>query len=280
MRWRRSPWALAAAVLVAAAIAIGLLIVSSWRFSANGPVAPVPAPSVAPGTDVEWMPDAILAIDFDQVSGELAAHAPVEVAGRARERVEALVVTRGTGKVMAVPGRDGDGVALRFPRHGRDPAALVVVPRSGGDLTPGTAPFAFGAHFVADGDWADGANVLQRGLFTDRGQYKLEVDGAYPRCSILGSEGRLIARSSRAIAAGVWYSADCLRDETSVTLVLRSLATGAEWVTRVEGKTGDIQPQTVSTQVSIGAKTWEGGDVGRQPDQFNGAIDNVYIRLR
>ena len=71
--------------------------------------------------------------------------------------------------------RGAVGRAVRFRWNGR-PAGGTV--RSGTAFTPGSAPFAVGVTLRGQAVPASGGyspNIVQKGLFHDRGQWKMEV---------------------------------------------------------------------------------------------------------
>lgn len=261
--------------MVGLPVLVGLLLGSCSAAPATPTGATPPPPQVSVSQS-----DANLEASFgDEVGLTLEAGASIEVAGSASPNVDVIVVTKGSGHIRTVPGFNGQGAALRFPDPDGGSAALEVKPRSGDDLTPGTARFEYGADFMADGDWDDGDNVIQRGLYTDRGQYKLEIDGGRPACSMKGSAGQLTVRLGPEIESQVWYRARCVRDGGQVALSVLRIGTGETWTRTIKGPTGNIRPQSPFTQMSIGAKTWDNGHVGEAPDQFSGVIDNVFLRI-
>lgn len=205
------------------------------------------------------------------------------------------VVTSGGGGLVTQPGRHG-GVdrALRFPPFApviAGPRAVIRVSATGptDDLNPGPAPFTFGADIrlaspsqSSAGD-DDGNNVVQRGLYADPTQYKLEVDEGLATCRVKGSTGDVLVTSKTPIDPGTWYRLRCLRDSDSVTLtVIRWSADGS--TTRSQdhetGATGDLNPPTPGVPLTVGGKlSSDGATIEAQSDQFNGMIDNVVLEI-
>ncbi len=279
MQWIKwSVWLLAGATTLAA-VAIAIDVAS------NQPGVPAPTSS-ADRTPTAAHPSPAIehGLAFRMTFGEdvgrvLVEPSAIPLSVPADGRMKVQVVSYGSGKLRIVPGRDGEGAALRLPHFGDDPAAVTLLPTSEDDLAPEDDAFSFGAEFMSDGDWDDGDNLIQRGLFTDSGQYKIEIDGGRPACSIKGTSGRVTARSRQTIEPGTWYAVDCSRDRAAVTIILRNLETGEEWSRVAEGATGNVEMDEPAARLSIGGKTWPNGTIGQSPDQFNGVIDNVYLRI-
>ncbi|MFT4108328.1 hypothetical protein [Propionicimonas sp.] len=263
-------------VVIGVAVMVGATAAAVW-------LPGLLTPTVLEAQPSDSGSEPVVQLDFaDQVGRVLGDGAAVEVSGSASARLEAHVVGRGDGRVVTVQGRAGNGAAVSFSRDDADDSvAVVVVPRSGDDLTMGTRDFTFGADFNSDGNWADGNNVVERGIYSDRGQYKFEIDEGRPGCVVRGDAGQVVARLGPILAPGVWYSGQCVRKGSAVTVTVRELdgASPKEWARTVEGPIGDVQPESPTTQLSIGAKTWDNVKVGVENDQFTGVIDNVYVRL-
>jgi hypothetical protein len=208
--------------------------------------------------------------------------------GSAAVRVD--VVTRSGGTA-----RRADGMAsrwaVRLPAYSSssDPARAVLRIRAtdtSDPLSPRTDPFAFGADFRLDsrstGTSVDnGDNLVQRGLYNEAAQFKLEVDGGRVGCRVKGSAGALYARSPVTVERGVWFRAICRRDGTSLILrVARVYASGAGPFTRtsVTGSTGDLNMGD-AVPMSVGGKlNGNGSMVLSATDQFNGVVDAVVYR--
>jgi hypothetical protein len=210
--------------------------------------------------------------------------------------------------------------AARFPRFdaadtGRRAGISVVDTEGVDDLSPGTAPFRFGADIRLDAgatalanSYDDGDNVIQRGLagsplrFPARGdQYKLEVDRRVPACTIAGETTPGSSSSYRISIEGVtgfprtgigsgWYRIRCARqDATTLRLTV--------WTMNADGTLGpsytktrtdipatlDITMNSRATPLAVGAKFADAKTIhppSASSDQFNGAIDNAYFGRR
>lgn len=192
----------------------------------------------------------------------------------------AAVVSDG-GQPRLVPGADGAGSALRLPAAGQPAAAVVVTAAGGADvLSPGVRGFVVAADFRRDaGADTDGDNVVQRGLWVDPGQYKLQVDKGRASCVVAGTSGRVIAEVDEPVVTGVWYRLVCRRDGDVVRATLTRLDVGAQWQAVAEGPIGAVRAATPDSPLSIGAKVAPGGTLTETPDQFNGTIDNVVVQV-
>jgi hypothetical protein len=160
---------------------------------------------------------------------------------------------------------------------------LVVVATEAASLSPGDRDFEFGAAFELDpessGSEADnGDNLLQRGSFNDPGQYKIQLDHGVPSCRVAGDAGVLFVEADEAVDPGAWYSVSCRRAGDEVTLTVTPYADqddGESW--RATGPTGTVpfgdQP------LSVGGKVDPSGTPVASADQFNGAVDDVFLRI-
>lgn len=222
----------------------------------------------------------------------------------ARTRIREVVDEVEAPHAVSVAAAEGgsltpvDGVAgapaLRFPDH--DPAVdgaravirLRTVEPSPEALNPGPEPFTFGADVrLAEGPTAssgadNGDNVMQRGLFADAGQFKLEVDGGRVLCRVKGSVGAVSVRGPE-VSPGVWYRMSCERRGSTVRLSVSRLTPDglADEVTEQDsGPVGSVDFRD-ETPVSVGGKLTDGGGiVTSASDQFNGTIARVqYSRL-
>lgn len=218
-----------------------------------------------------------LALTFDE-SGE-GGSVSATVGGTASTEVTVSALTTGDGRLSVTTGRSGEGNALDVAAEDGN-AVLAVIPATGDTLAPGTEDFSFSVDIRSRGGWEDGANVLQRGLADDAGQYKLQIDGGQPSCTISGTDGRVQVASDRELSEGLWYRLQCDRTDQVVTLMVTRLEDGAEWVTSDTGATGDVRTKLDDTPLSIAAKLTPTGQLANwQPDQFTGAIDNVILRI-
>lgn len=223
------------------------------------------------------------------------ASAPVDVLDAAPGRpVQVDVVRLDGGEITVDLGADGQAV-LRFPHFAESaepPRAIVrVVPRVGVEedpLAPRTQDFRFGARFAVDavsqGTEVDGGNnLMQRGLASDTGQYKLEVDGLRPACRIRGSDGAAEVRASQPVEPETWYRATCTRQGPLVELTIETMGaagyTAVETVS-VELPTGDVTWERRETPLSVGGKLAANGHVIKSAtDQFNGLVAGVAFAI-
>lgn len=196
----------------------------------------------------------------------------------------ASVVSDGGAAVGVVPGPDDDGWALQFPARGATGAVAVAVVAPGprDPLSPGTRDFSFGVDLQVDpGTDTDGDNVVQHGLSDDVGQYKIELDRGRFACTVKGADGRVRAQvPDERPAPGVWYRLTCDRVGDRLDLQVQRLTDDVVWTTTASGPIGEVRTAQPETPLSIGGKlTPSRGLAVWQPDQFNGAIANVWLRI-
>jgi hypothetical protein len=168
----------------------------------------------------------------------------------------------------------GQGSALAFPSRCVKqvcPHVALQTPSSA-DLNPGSRNFAYGADvLLTPGQTSKGQNVVQKGYSTTSSQWKLQIDGAAGRPSCVLVDDRRsairIAASSVSVADGRWHSVQCQRAGTTLAI----LVDGA-----LRGSTGVPARLSVSNDrpLSIGGK-----GAFADNDQFNGALDNVWVRV-
>jgi hypothetical protein len=181
---------------------------------------------------------------------------------------------------------------LRFPGVGTTTgpprAVLVVTARpsaSGADrLSPGKRDFEFGATFMLDGtsdngDLDNGNNLVQRGLSTDPTQYKIQVDHERISCRVAGDGGELLLNSRKRVEPLTWYVARCARVGESVVLEARAVDGGTTERVTADGPTGAVVAAPM-TPFAVGGKVTSTGEAVRgNSDQFNGAVDDVFLRV-
>lgn len=173
--------------------------------------------------------------------------------------------------------------------------AIKNISSTGADaLNPGTGDFTWKADFSLDdqagSDPADGDNIVQRGLYSGH-LWKMSADGHKYVCTVKApGTGNEIETPAITVPNQTphrfWYRGRCNRSVTGVltaTLQAYDKAQSA-WVSvKSVAKSGagvDFTAMPKSTPVSIGGKlnsTWTG--INREPDQFNGVIDNVALTL-
>lgn len=257
---------------------LGVLLVS---ISLTASCAADEAPRVAADPGPEQDPPELL-LQFDDVA--VPGDAVPGTVNDGTAEVAISVVTWAGGRLAWDRGWEGGGV--RTPAFGtarRSPtAALVVVPTAAGALEPGTGDFLLRVDFSADpaergrpGD--DGDNLLQRGRYDSRAQFKLQLDHGVPACRIAGDAGAVVVRASSAVEPGHWYRLTCQRVTGRVVLRLLDLQAGgeeAEW--EQAGDPGDVRFSGVP--ISVGAKVADDGRIDPAgSDQFHGVIDRVVI---
>ena len=184
----------------------------------------------------------------------------------------------------------GAGRAARFePFDDEAPAELaVLVIRPDGDddpFAPGGDPFSFGAAFRLDrqsqgSDVDDGNNLIQRGLFDDDAQYKLQIDDQRISCRVTGSAGSVLVQATSDLRTARWHRTRCTRKDR--TVVLRLVRRTSDGVVRHRwsgsGDIGDLA-FTGAPPLAVGGKINNAGDVVESSsDQFNGRVDNVFFR--
>lgn len=225
-----------------------------------------------------------LVLDFDQGLHDHQLAQSVPNAGTAELQV--TTHTSGSADIDVVKGPDGSH-AIRFPEYtGLDnaPAAILVVtsPQDPGVLDPGTKDFTFGAVFQLDekssGSTADnGDNLVQSGTFDSPGQFKIQMDHDVPSCRVKGNQGEVFAKADGPIDPGAWYSVTCTRTASQVSLSVTALVKGAGGGTwTASGATGDIS--TANLPLTVGGKTGPDGTPVASPDQFNGVVDDVFLK--
>jgi hypothetical protein len=226
-------------------------------------------------------------LDFEDRAAPIGDIVP-SVQNTGTGRLYAEVVTHAGGRVLRAEGSDA-GYALRFPglEGGVDPPAAMLLLRSRDAedfLSPGASDFAFGADVLLDEESEDaptdnGNNVLQRGLFEDSAQYKLQVDHGSLSCRIAGTDGTAVV-SAPVVEPGEWYRVSCERSNGDVVLRWERLADSEEGETMRRSTIGDVA-FAAGTPFVVGGKLDGSGQVTVEAtDQFNGVIDNVWFTLQ
>ncbi|HEX4473217.1 MAG TPA: hypothetical protein VH085_14700 [Nocardioides sp.] len=233
--------------------------------------------------------------------------------------IDVALVTAGGASARTIQGPDGKGIGLpTFSATPGSPEAVVKITDQGSSgssgvdrLNPGTKDFAFGAAFEMDpgptsqepSDVDDGDNLLQRGLYGERSQYKIELDTRSPTCTLHGRAGRdgyrgvLDMRTapgfpSAGVRSGTWYRVRCARTgsadaELTVSQLSRDGSVARTWTTHdIEpampaGAALDLTPATPGTPLSVGGKLDDQGHLvtGESVDQFNGEVDDVTLSI-
>jgi hypothetical protein len=238
-----------------------------------------------PSGNAPGAPSAGLLLDFE--SGLDVGTKAETVANAGKGKVHTEVRTSGTAAVEVVAGPDG-GHAVRFPAYtgaGPAPAAVLVATDEGsGTLDPGDEGFSFGATFDLDeqssGSEADnGDNLVQRGAFDSPGQLKIQLDHGVPSCRVKGDAGEVFAKADGPVDPGAWYTVTCQRSGSDVELTVKAYADGAGGGTwHASGPTGNITLDDLP--LTVGGKTGPDGTPVASADQFNGAVDDVFLKVK
>lgn len=225
-----------------------------------------------------------LVLDFE--SGAVRGRTLTTVSNSGADAVPVSVKSNGAAKIKVVKGPDG-GKAVRFPAYtdaAKAPAAALVGTANLSEaLDPEDRDFRFGATFsldaISSGSRADdGDNLLQRGTYSSPGQFKLQVDRRVPSCRVLGSEGALFVKADRKVKPDTWYTASCARDRSGLKLTLSSYGDPeSTQVWRTAGPSGQIS--LAGLPLSVGAKVRPDGVPVASADQFNGAVDNIFVDI-
>ncbi|MBB2945203.1 hypothetical protein FB565_004936 [Actinoplanes lutulentus] len=225
---------------------------------------PAVASSPAPDQPIEPIPVTIARYDFNGLPSSI-----VDESGNGHNL---RVLSVGGGQVRPVV--HGPGTALAFPGKCTSPVCPHVALQSttSADLNPGTRDISFGADvLLAPGQTSPGQNVLQKGYSRANSQYKLQIDGTggHPSCVLVDVSRPTIriARSAVGTADGLWHRLRCERTGDQLEIYVDDVRHG--WTT---------VPATLSVSndrpLSIGAK-----GAYRDNDQFNGVLDNVWVRI-
>ncbi|WP_433300197.1 LamG-like jellyroll fold domain-containing protein [Actinoplanes sp. CA-030573] len=168
----------------------------------------------------------------------------------------------------------GQGTALAFPAR----CAARVCPHvalqtpSSADLNPGTRDIAYGADvLILPGQTSKGQNVVQKGYSTTSSQWKLQVDGVAgrPSCVLVDDKKPAIrmVTSAVSVADGRWHAIACHRAGTALEVLVDGVRRG---VATIPAKLS----VTNGRPLSIGGK-----GAYADNDQFNGALDNVWVEI-
>jgi hypothetical protein len=225
---------------------------------------------------------AALLLDFESGGLEIGADVTsVENAGTAAIDVRAT----GEAAIEVVPA-PGAGHAVRFPRYtgaAVAPAAVLVADDPGGALDPGDDDFTFGASFQLDeessGSKADnGDNLVQRGTFDSPAQIKIQLDKGVPSCRVLGPDGEVFVQADGPVDPGPWYTVTCERRSDEVILQVEADGgASGDGTWRKSGPTGAVSFEDLP--LTIGGKTAPDGTPVASADQFNGAVDDVFLTI-
>jgi hypothetical protein len=206
------------------------------------------------------------------------------------DRVSVRSLEAGGGQIIQVPSGNGTS-AVRFPSYSPEVQAprlvLVVNPVGATDLlNPEAKDFSFGADIrlneVSSGKGEDnGDNVLQRGLFSDANQYKLQVDKRVPSCTVKSDKTELFVKFDKGLDEG-WFRVRCAYEAKSLTLSVSRILTDRIEDLGNKSESKSLGPVGFSTRTpaTIGGKLGSNGElVSNQSDQFNGELDNVFVDI-
>ena len=132
-----------------------------------------------------------------------------------------------TGTWLSVPGLSGS--AVEFTKA----PSVATVPDSVAD-NPGTADFAMGVVFTSKPVTIKryAGNVVQKGLFGNPGQIKLQLVPAYGgsnNCRIKGTNGARMISSTVNVDDGDWHYAVCWREGAQVGITVDGIVTSLTW---------------------------------------------------
>lgn len=282
--------------------------VFSWVMAAAmtlGGVAQASEPGVVPPQEPSAADESRLAAGAALGTQEWVLHLKVPD-GASRGQSLSTMTQSGTAAVdVTVVGLNGGGAVVGSPvggvtsmdlpaysGSGSAPRAMLrVTPRSTDtSLSPGWADFEFGADFVKDarssGSSRDnGDNLIQRGLFSDVSQYKIDIDRGRPACRVKGSKGSVHARSNVVTKATSSYRVRCVREGEGLRfVVLETRADGSTSRTEIkkQGAIGAVTwPATQRRPLSVGGKLLaKGSIVASSTDQFNGRVSFPIVVVR
>jgi hypothetical protein len=207
-----------------------------------------------------------------------------EVDNEGTSAVEIAVETSGDGRIEVVEG-PGGGHAARFPAYTGEEfspeAVMVVTAKETGTLDPLDEEFRFGASFMLDSESSgtksdNGDNLVQRGTFQSPGQFKIQIDNGVPSCRVLGDDGEVFVKAGTTISPDVWYGVSCERAGSDVSISLTQYGEpGQTWTST--GPTGHLTLGTLP--LAVGGKVSSEGVPVASGDQFNGAVDDVFLQI-
>ncbi len=259
--------------LAAPALALLLLLAGCGLEDANGSDQPKAEQTGTPAS---------LMLDFESAP-PLGQELDV-VTNEGTSSVDLRVETSGDSPIEVVEG-PGGGHAARFPAYastGTSPAAVIVATsKETGALDPLDQDFRFGASFMLDAESSgskvdNGDNLLQRGAFDSPGQFKIQIDDGVPSCRVLGDEGEVFVKAGTAISPDVWYAVSCERAGADVSISVTQYGEqGQTWT--ASGPTGHLTFGDLP--FAVGGKVTADGLPVASGDQFNGAVDDVFLQI-
>jgi hypothetical protein len=175
---------------------------------------------VALGATVVLAPAAFAATPGNSWHMDLSDGVVQDVNGTQPMRFSGQGVGSATGRV---------GGAVEFTRA----PSLGTVANSQND-NPGTGNFAMGLVFtsqpIPSGHYS--GNLMQKGLFADRGQVKLQLvpeSQGTVDCRIKGTAGAKVLTSTVNVDDGAWHSAVCWRSGTVIGLTVDGVVRSLSW---------------------------------------------------
>ncbi|MFI5894460.1 LamG-like jellyroll fold domain-containing protein [Actinoplanes sp. NPDC051513] len=216
-------------------------------------------------------------------SGPAATSNPGVMMARYTFNGRAIVDASGRGHTLSViSGHGGEvrsvvhgqGMALAFPARCATPVCphVALQTPTSADLNPGTRDVAYGADvLLLPGQTSKGQNIVQKGYSTTSSQWKLQIDGAAgrPSCVLVDDKKPAIRMitSTVSVVDGRWHALACRRSGTTLTVLVDGAQRGS---TAVPAKLS----VTNERPLSIGGK-----GAFADNDQFNGALDNVWVEI-
>ncbi len=204
---------------------------------------------------------------FDVATGAIVdnsgrGHTLTVIAGRGGA---VRTIAHGTGQALAFPAKCARTAAKACPH-------VVLQTPPAADLNPGTRPIAYGAAVrLARNQTSAGQNVIQKGYSATTSQYKLQIDGmpGRPSCVLVDDKKPAIrlVRSSVSVADGAWHAIECRRAGTVFRILVDGVVRGVVAV-----------PAALSVRNS-GPLSVGGKGASANNDQFQGALDNVWVRI-
>ena len=102
--------------------------------------------------------------------------------------------------------------------------------------------------------------MVQRGLYEDTAQYKLQVDHGAFSCRVAGSEGEAVVSAPGVVEPGEWYRVSCEWSDDNVVLSWERLADTEEGTTVRRSTIGDVT-FPAGTPFVVGGKLDARGEV-------------------
>lgn len=214
------------------------------------------------------------------------------------------VVSAAGGVITSITSYTGAGRAGDYPAFSANGARAIAYVRTNAGATdamnPGTARLEFGADITLDsgttaqaGSTDDGNNAVQRGLFNDAAQFKIQVDGTRPSCRVKGASTTPPAEPVEVVSdvslttGSQRYRVRCVRSSNTVTLSMRTIAADGTLGTAVSKSKAASAGTVIGTlnftptvPFSVGGKlTGSLGISSGSSDQFNGTVDNAILRI-